>query len=54
LDFIHDATSSGAALKMLVVEDEFTRECLAVEAGCPARYTASPRRRARLASPVAS
>lgn len=31
LDFIHDATSSGAALKMLVVEDEFTRECLALD-----------------------
>jgi transposase InsO family protein len=31
VDFIHDATSSGAALKMLVVEDEFTRECLALD-----------------------
>ncbi len=28
MDFIHDSTASGGTLKMLVVEDEFTRECL--------------------------
>ena len=33
MDFIHDSTSSGGSLKMLVVEDEFTRECLALEVG---------------------
>lgn len=33
LDFIHDSTAAGAALKMLVIEDEFTRECLALEVG---------------------
>ena len=33
IDFIHDSTSSGGSLKMLVVEDEFTRECLALEVG---------------------
>ena len=31
LDFIHDSTPSGGSLKMLVIEDEFTRECLALE-----------------------
>ena len=31
LDFLHDSTASGGALKLLVVEDEFTRECLALE-----------------------
>lgn len=31
MDFIHDSTASGASLKMLVIEDEFTRECLALE-----------------------
>lgn len=31
IDFIHDSTASGSALKMLVIEDEFTRECLALE-----------------------
>jgi len=31
MDFIHDSTASGASLKLLVVEDEFTRECLALE-----------------------
>jgi putative transposase len=30
-DFIHDRTSSGAALKWLSVVDEFTRECLVLE-----------------------
>jgi putative transposase len=31
VDFIHDSTASGGSLKMLVVEDEYTRECLALE-----------------------
>jgi transposase InsO family protein len=31
VDFIHDSTASGSSLKMLVVEDEYTRECLALE-----------------------
>ena len=29
-DFIHDATTDGRKLKMLTIEDEFTRECLKV------------------------
>jgi putative transposase len=29
-DFIHDRTRNGRALKMLVVVDEFSRECLAI------------------------
>ena len=33
MDFIHDSTASGNPLKMLVVEDEFTRECLVLEVG---------------------
>ena len=33
MDFIHDSTAGGGSLKMLVVEDEFTRECLALEVG---------------------
>ena len=33
VDFIHDSTATGASLKMLVVEDEYTRECLALEVG---------------------
>ena len=33
MDFIHDSTISGGSLKMLVIEDEFTRECLALEVG---------------------
>ncbi len=33
IDFIHDSTASGGSLKMLVIEDEFTRECLALEVG---------------------
>lgn len=33
MDFIHDSTATGSPLKMLVVEDEFTRECLALEVG---------------------
>jgi len=28
MDFIHDSTASGGSLKLLVIEDEFTRECL--------------------------
>ena len=31
MDFIHDSTACGSSLKMLVIEDEFTRECLALE-----------------------
>jgi len=31
MDFIHDSTASGGSLKLLVIEDEFTRECLALE-----------------------
>jgi len=31
VDFIHDSTATGSSLKMLVVEDEYTRECLALE-----------------------
>ncbi len=33
MDFIHDSTTSGGSLKMLVIEDEYTRECLALEVG---------------------
>ena len=33
MDFIHDSTASGGTLKMLVVEDEFTRECLELDVG---------------------
>ena len=33
VDFIHDSTAAGGSLKLLVVEDEFTRECLALEVG---------------------
>jgi transposase InsO family protein len=31
VDFIHDSTATGSSLKMLVVEDEYTRECLALD-----------------------
>jgi putative transposase len=31
MDFIHDSTASGGSLKMLVIEDEFTRECLELD-----------------------
>jgi len=31
MDFIHDITSDGRTLKMLVVMDEHTRECLALD-----------------------
>lgn len=30
-DFIHDTTVDGRTLKLLPIEDEFTRECLALE-----------------------
>ncbi len=30
-DFVHDRTRDGRVLKMLVVVDEFSRECLAIE-----------------------
>ncbi|MCP4375087.1 MAG: IS3 family transposase [bacterium] len=33
MDFIHDSTASGGSLKMLVIEDEYTRECLELEVG---------------------
>jgi len=33
VDFIFDRTTNGRALKILVVIDEYTRECLALEAG---------------------
>ena len=33
VDFIFDRTANGRSLKMLVVIDEFTRECIALEAG---------------------
>jgi len=32
LDFVHDACLNGTRLKILAVVDEFTRECLALEA----------------------
>ena len=32
LDFVHDACLNGTQLKVLAVVDEFTRECLALEA----------------------
>jgi putative transposase len=31
LDFIHDTTVGGRSLKMLVVLDDYTHECLALE-----------------------
>ncbi len=33
VDFIHDSTTAGGSLKLLVIEDEFTRECLTLEVG---------------------
>ena len=33
VDFIFDRTTNGRSLKMLVIIDEFTRECIALEAG---------------------
>lgn len=32
-DFVHDQTTDGRTLKFLTVEDEYTRECLAIEVG---------------------
>jgi putative transposase len=32
LDFCHDACRNGTKLKVLAVKDEYTRECLALEA----------------------
>jgi len=32
VDFVHDACLNGTKLKVLVIVDEFTRECLALEA----------------------
>jgi len=32
-DFVAERTEDGRALRMLVVIDEFTRECLAIEVG---------------------
>ncbi len=31
LDFVHDAVASGRAIRVLTVEDEYTRECAALE-----------------------
>jgi len=31
LDFVHDAVASGRAIRVLTVEDEYTRECPALE-----------------------
>jgi len=36
-DFVHDQLVDGRALKMLCVIDEYTRECLAIEAGASLR-----------------
>lgn len=33
LDFVSDRTADGRPLRMRVVLDEFTRECLAIEVG---------------------
>jgi putative transposase len=32
-DFVHDRCANGAVLKLLTIEDEFTRESLAIEVG---------------------
>jgi len=32
-DFVHDQTTDGRSLKFLTLEDEYTRECLAIEVG---------------------
>ena len=37
LDFVFDRTERGRVLKLLVVLDEYTRECLAIEAGASLR-----------------
>lgn len=31
IDFVHDATASGQAIRVLSIEDEYTRECLSLE-----------------------
>ncbi len=47
LDFVHDTCMNGSRLKILAEVDEFTRECLALEAACSIK---SPRIRSILAS----
>lgn len=47
LDFVHDACLNGTRLKILAVVDEFTRECLALEAHTSIK---SPKVRSILAS----
>lgn len=47
LDFVHDACLNGTRLKILAVVDEFTRECLALEAATSIK---APRVRSVLAS----
>ena len=37
LDFVEDRTLAGGRLRILCVTDEFTRESLAIEAGCSFR-----------------
>lgn len=37
LDFVHDACLNGTPLKILAIVDEFTRECLALEAATSIR-----------------
>jgi putative transposase len=47
LDFVHDACLNGTKLKILAVVDEFTRECLALEAATSIK---APKVRSILAS----
>lgn len=47
LDFVHDACLNGTRLKILAVVDEFTRECLALEAATSIK---APKVRSILAS----
>jgi putative transposase len=51
LDFVHDSCLNGTRLKILVVVDEFTRECLALEAATSIK---APKVRAILAKLFAS
>ena len=51
LDFVHDACLNGTKLKILAVVDEFTRECLALEAHTSIK---APKVRSILASLFAS
>lgn len=51
LDFVHDACLNGTRLKILAVVDEFTRECLALEAHTSIK---APKVRSILASLFAS